>query len=84
MRTYKWKTNHYSQVPIKPEYCKCFPFVSLQSRAATATILMFTGYDDDLIPLILLLSHIARAYLHNANMLKGFLIRGIIGRLQAL
>ena len=62
-----------SRVQINPQYLRVMPLLKLQSRAVTATILAYIDYKHNVILLVLGLSHKARAYLHNAGALKGFL-----------
>ena len=63
------------RVEIKADQLSSLPFKDLQSRVCTATILQYTGYQQQIILLLQKLSHKSRAYIFNANGLQGFLIK---------
>ena len=71
----------YDLVPVRTELLKSFPFANLESRAVTATVLSFADYKYEAIFMLIKLSHRARAYIKNADDLKGFLVEGNIIRI---
>ena len=50
------------------------PLPGIQARGPTAIILSFVSYKHDTIPILQHLSQGSRAYIHNADGLKGFLV----------
>ena len=59
---------------INSNLVRSLPFGALQARSVIAIVFSYADYKDQVIRLILRLSHNARAYIHNADGLKGFLI----------
>lgn len=53
---------------------KVLPVRLIPSRHAMAVVLSYFGYFEDVIDLMQVLSHSTRAYIVNANYLRGFLI----------
>ena len=49
--------------------------LGLQARPAIGIVLRFAGYKEDVMETMQNLSHGTRAYLTNADFLKGFLIK---------
>ena len=62
-----------TQIPIQKHLMRSLPFDQIQSRLATATILSYVNFKEEVIILLQSLSHSTRAYLHNAGGLPGFL-----------
>ena len=54
---------------------KALPFTNLQSRLASAIILSYVDFQEEVMLIVLRLSHGSRAYLHNAGGLKGFFVQ---------
>ena len=63
-----------AHLSIKQDKLKSLPFKGLQSRLVTATVLQYTGYKEDVLPMMQKLSESSRAFIYNASGLKGFLI----------
>ena len=61
------------KVPIRNELRKSLIF-GLQARLQIGVILSFTGYHNEVLPLMQRLSPGTRAYLENADGLRGFII----------
>ena len=64
-----------SQVQIKKNLQKNLPFHQIKSRLATATVLSYVDFKEEVILMVLKLSHQTRAYLHNEGGLQGFLVQ---------
>ena len=60
---------------IRFRHMRDMPFKKLQARTVTATILSFIDYSHNVIPILQVLSHVARAYIWNADGLPGFLVK---------
>ena len=54
------------------------PFGAMKSRHGVAVMLSFLGSKIKVYELMRTMSHRTRAYIHNANGLKGFLTRGTV------
>ena len=63
-----------TKVPIEETYLKEVPFDAIDSRGAIATVWTFLGYKHEVIEILQRLSHRTRAYVYNADGLKGFLV----------
>ena len=61
-------------IPIWKEYLKCLPFGRLQSRHSVAVVLSYVGTNDIVYEMMRKTSHKTRAYITNADGLKGFLV----------
>lgn len=59
---------------IVRNFQKVMPLPGIQARGPTAMILSFMSYKHEVVPILQNLSHGARAYILNANGLKGFLV----------
>ena len=64
-------------VPIKQELSKVLPFDGLQSRNVHAMVLTYLGFKEDVFVVMQKTNHKSRAYIMNAEGLKGFLISGL-------
>ena len=62
-------------MPIREDLLRVLPFEGIQSRHATAVILSFVGYLHQVPGILQKLSHKTRAYIVNADGLKGFLVK---------
>ena len=69
-----------TRINFKKEHARALPFKELKSRLATAEVLAFLDYSDDVILIMLRLSHITRAYIKHADLLRGFLIDDLVSR----
>ena len=56
------------------EFYSALPFIKIKSRLATAIILSYHGYREEVIQMLLCLNHISRAYIVNSDLLNGFLV----------
>ena len=54
-----------SSVGINQEYTHTLPFIKIQSRLPSAMILAYFGYREEVITVMLSLSHKTRAYFFN-------------------
>ena len=77
-KKFKIKVNPKDKVAIRAKFCKRLPFLGFNSRNVSATVMSYYGDRDDVYRLLQRASHTTRAYLYNANGLKGFLVKGIV------
>ena len=61
------------KVDIKNELRKVLIF-GFESKLSIANVLMFFGYDVQVMSMMQKLSHSTRAFIYNANYLPGFLV----------
>ena len=62
------------KVGLKPELLKGMPFGTLKSRYALGLIFSLAGFKEEMFLILQNTSHKTRAYLWNANGLRGFLV----------
>ena len=60
------------KVEIVEQLKTCLPF--LKARFPNAVILSYLGFRHEVIPIMQIISHTTRAYIINADCLKGFLV----------
>ena len=65
------------RIPIKQELIKLIPFGALKSRNVAAIVLSYAEDRERIYELMQTISHSTRAYITNAEGLKGFLVFGI-------
>ena len=72
-------------VGIYSEHLRCIPFGKLQSRHVAAVMLSFFGSNEEVYEILRKASHKTRAYITNANGLKGFLVPfSVLGVLRTI
>ena len=85
MRPYNYtpvqKAKEKGDITLREKDLHDLPFGALKSRLAVATMLSYFGDKDEVHGLMRVMSHKTRAYIKNADGLKGFLITSSITQL---
>ena len=83
MKTHNWVIDRLVKVPIRYEHRLVLPFGSLQARAPIGTVFGFFGYSHEVHDLLSTLSHSTRAFIVNAEGLRGFVKLSIVSVLRS-